>query len=103
MGGPVGPPSLLQVPYLLCLLCLLPPPLLQAAAGRSRGPRDQPLQVLLEEYCRGGATLASLSAPKVGGAGIEELKEGVTLLLSNSGTLAQGVTRSVVAMATGVT
>ncbi|KAI2545415.1 corticotropin releasing hormone receptor 2, partial [Homo sapiens] len=61
MRGPSGPPGLLYVPHLLlCLLCLLPPPL-QYAAGQSQMPKDQPLWALLEQYCHTIMTLTNLS------------------------------------------
>ncbi|XP_060012881.1 corticotropin-releasing factor receptor 2 isoform X4 [Lagenorhynchus albirostris] len=62
MGGPAGPPRLLHAPHpLLCLLCLLPP--LLRAAGPSQAPRDQPVWMLLEQYCHAIMTLTNLSGP----------------------------------------
>nr|XP_058929559.1 corticotropin-releasing factor receptor 2 isoform X4 [Kogia breviceps] len=62
MGGPAGSPRLLHAPHpLLWLLCLLPP--LLGAAGPSQAPRDQPVWMLLEQYCHAITTLTNLSAP----------------------------------------
>ncbi|XP_059789628.1 corticotropin-releasing factor receptor 2 isoform X3 [Balaenoptera ricei] len=62
MGGPAGPRRLLHAPHpLLCLLCLLPP--LLRAAGPSQAPRDQPVWMLLEQYCHAITTLTNLSGP----------------------------------------